>query len=75
MLTKELDLNTEVPLSARGGFLAVHTTDGAILQKALRKENIWTDYRGETLRLGPAPYVGKAQITEAERVLSLMLRG
>src|SRR5207245_10269734 len=45
---------------AIGGFLAIPATRAATIQKALRKQNIWTDHRGDTLRLGPAPSVSDA---------------
>src|SRR6266480_200348 len=48
-----------------GGFLAIPAARAAKIQKALRKKDIWTDSRGEILRLGPAPYVTDAQISEA----------
>ena len=47
----------------------------AKMQKALRKQNIWTDYRGDTLRLGPAPYVTDAQLAAATEALARGLRG
>jgi len=50
---------------AIGGFLAIPAPRAGKIQKALRKKKIWTDYRGEMLRLGPAPYVTEAQIGEA----------
>ena len=50
---------------AIGGFLAIPAARAAKIQKALRKKDIWTDSRGEILRLGPAPYVTDAQISEA----------
>jgi kynureninase len=41
----------------------------AKIQKALRKKDIWTDHRGDMLRLGPAPYVTDDQLQEAVRAL------
>lgn len=55
---------------AIGGFLAMPRPRPAKIQKALRKQNIWTDYRGESLRLGPAPYVTDAQLTAATEALA-----
>jgi kynureninase len=55
---------------AIGGFLAMPTPRPAKIQKALRKQNIWTDYRGESLRLGPAPYVTDAQLAAATEALA-----
>ncbi len=48
-----------------GGFLALPVSRPAKVQKALRKKNIWIDYRGDTLRLGPAPYVSDGQLQAA----------
>ena len=59
---------------AIGGFLAVRATRAATIQKALRKQNIWTDYRGDTLRLGPAPYVSDEQLSEAAETLDALLK-
>jgi kynureninase len=59
---------------AIGGFLAIPAPRAAKIQKALRKKNIWTDYRGEILRLGPAPYVTDAQISEAAEALGVLLQ-
>jgi len=50
---------------AIGGFLAVAAPRAAKAQRALRKQNIWTDYRGDTLRVGPAPYLTDAQLDAA----------
>ena len=55
---------------ALGGFLAIPSTRAAKLQKALRRQNIWTDYRGDMLRLGPAPYVSDAQLAAAAAELA-----
>ncbi len=59
---------------AIGGFLAIPAPRAAKIQKALRKKNIWTDYRGEMLRLGPAPYGTDAQISEAAETLGVLLQ-
>src|SRR5262249_4477341 len=61
---------------AIGGFLAIPASDGRTtkIQKALRNENIWTDYRGDTLRLGPAPYVADAQLAAGTDALARRLR-
>ena len=60
-----LEIQTEVPLSAIAGFLALRTAHAPQIQDALRQQGIWTDYRGDILRLGPAPYVTDDQIDEA----------
>jgi kynureninase len=63
-----------VPLSALGGFLALRTPEAARLSAALRERGVWTDYRGEVLRLGPAPYLTDRQISEAVMSLGGALR-
>ena len=57
-----------------GGFLAVSATRAAKIQKALRKQDIWSDYRGDTLRLGPAPYVSDEQLSAAAAALNALLQ-
>jgi kynureninase len=55
-----------------GGFRAIAATRPEKIHRALRKQNIWTDYRGDTLRLGPAPYITDAQLeTAAEAIRKL----
>jgi len=48
---------SSVSLSEVGGFLALRTPNAAQLSAALRARGVLTDYRGDVLRLGPAPYV------------------
>ncbi len=66
MLAVWLGVHDEVPMNASGG----HAENPAHLRAELRKKNIWTDYRGNMLRLGPAPYISDAQIKEAVRALT-----
>ena len=55
---------------AIGGFLAIPVGRAGKIQQALRKKRVWTDYRGDTLRLGPAPYVTDTQLRAAAEALS-----
>jgi kynureninase len=48
-----------------GGFLALRTRRAADLAAALRGRGVHVDYRGDVLRLGPAPYLSDAQLDEA----------
>lgn len=59
-----------VALGGIGGFLALHTAHAARLHDRLRDGGVWTDYRGDVLRLGPAPYVSDGQLSDAVRGLS-----
>jgi kynureninase len=61
-------------LNGIGGFLTIEVEHPAVVQKALRSQGIWSDYRGDMLRLGPAPYVSDGQIHQAVAVLRGELR-
>lgn len=54
-----------VPLEATGGFLALYAPRARQISQALRQRGVWTDYRGDTLRLGPAPYLSDVQLRDA----------
>ncbi len=57
------------PLAATGGFLVLQSARAGDIQRALHERGVYSDYRGEGLRLGPAPYLSDAQIDEAMRRL------
>jgi kynureninase len=57
--------DVSVPLDRIGGFLALRTRHAADICGKLRKRGVWTDYRGELLRMGPAPYLADGQIEQA----------
>ena len=59
---------------AVGGFLAIPAPRAGKIQQALRKQNIWTDYRGDMLRVGPAPYVTDVQLERAAEAIRSVLR-
>lgn len=59
---------------AVGGFLALPAPRAGKIQQALRKQNIWTDHRGDMLRVGPAPYVTDAQLDTAAEAIRTALR-
>lgn len=52
------------PLTKNGGFIAFRSPIAKKIQKALMKRNVYTDSRGEYLRLGPAPYISSSQIEQ-----------
>ena len=58
---------------AIGGFLAIPAPRAGKIQHALRKQNIWTDYRGDMLRVGPAPYVTDAQLEMAAEAIRALI--
>jgi selenocysteine lyase/cysteine desulfurase len=68
----ELDLPPEVvtrdrsaPIDGIAGFLAVRSPRAGELKTLLWERGMYTDSRGQYLRLGPAPYLSDAQIEEA----------
>jgi len=69
-LASAIDVDLPVPLRSIGGFLALSTARAARLQRELRQQNIRTDYRGDTVRLGPAPYITDEQIETATAVIT-----
>ncbi len=53
------------PLERVAGFLALTAPRAGELSAALLARGVYTDYRGEVLRLGPAPYLSDAQLDVA----------
>jgi kynureninase len=68
-LASALGIETEIALHETGGFLALRRLDTPQVHKALREQGVWTDYRGDMLRLGPAPYVTEDQLDEAANMI------
>jgi len=62
------------PLEAIGGFLALHAPGAGEISRTLRARGVWTDYRGEALRLGPAPYMSDEQLRAALGALAEVAR-
>jgi kynureninase len=58
-----------MPDERRGGFLAIRTRRAAALVTALRAAHVWSDARGEILRLGPAPYLSDEQLRAGMQAL------
>jgi kynureninase len=68
-------LESQAPLEQRGGFLALRAPDARALSEELLTRNVHTDFRGDVLRLGPAPYVSDAQLEAAIDALGAVVRG
>lgn len=75
-----LDLNPDVarvvPMAdeARAGFLAIRTPYAADWSRRLRERGVFTDARGEFLRLGPAPYLDDRQLEDGITALGDIAR-
>jgi len=63
-----------VPLERIGGFLALACGRAGEVARGLAARGVLTDYRGEVLRLGPAPYLCDEQIREAVDILGEVVR-
>lgn len=66
-------LDLDVPLDQLGGFLVLRSPDAATIQAALLKRGVFTDHRGDALRLGPAPYITVSQLQQAMRELKTVV--
>jgi kynureninase len=55
----------DVPIEQLGGFLALSSSRAAEIQRKLADRKIFADVRGDTLRLGPAPYLSDDQLRRA----------
>ncbi|MFK7872740.1 MAG: aminotransferase class V-fold PLP-dependent enzyme [Oligoflexales bacterium] len=55
-------LSFDEKLEGVGGFLSFKTPYAKEISSQLKKEYIFTDYRGDYLRLGPAPYLSEQQL-------------
>jgi kynureninase len=76
-----LDLNPELvtrdrdrPADSLTGFLALRTRQAESFTRMLRARHVWTDFRDDVLRLGPAPYLSDAQLEDAIRALGEVAR-
>jgi kynureninase len=64
-----VDRDRVVPLESLGGFLALTSPRAGDLHRALKERGVFTDFRGDVLRLGPAPYLSDSQL---ERGIELL---
>ena len=64
-----------VPLTSLGGFLALRSPHAGELVRRLRERGVYADHRGDTLRLGPAPYLSDRQLDDAIAALVDAVRG
>jgi selenocysteine lyase/cysteine desulfurase len=57
------------PVEQNGGFLALQSCHALELQKELVNQGVYTDARGDVLRIGPAPYITTSQIEQCIKML------
>lgn len=70
-----LRCDRSVDLQGIGGFLALESPEAETICHQLRIQGVSTDFRGQTLRLGPAPYLSDAQLNETMDILHRVIRG
>ena len=58
-----------IPDDRRAGFLAIRSPEAGELHARLRRAGVLADYRGDRLRLGPAPYLSDDQLRAAVAAL------
>ena len=71
---KIIKRNTSVPLESIAGFLVLYSESAGKISETLKEKNVWTDYRGNVLRFGPAPYISDDQIKEAMKILGEVVK-
>ena len=54
----------DVPLNHVGGFLVLWSSRAGDISRRLKGMEVWTDFRGDALRLGPAPYLSDDQLID-----------
>jgi kynureninase len=64
-----------VPLEGLAGFLALRAPAAGDVSARLRERGVSTDFRGQLLRLGPAPYLSDQQLDTAIAALAEVVRG
>ncbi|MFQ5730431.1 MAG: kynureninase [Planctomycetaceae bacterium] len=66
--------DTGVPLKEIGGFLVLWSPRAGDICRGLKAAGVYTDYRDEALRIGPAPYLSDNQLRDAIGRLSDVCR-
>jgi kynureninase len=62
---KSIARDRSVLLQDLAGFLVLRSPRAGEICKKLHERGVYTDYRADVLRMGPAPYLSDAQIEEA----------
>lgn len=64
-----------IPLEDRAGFLVLRAPRADEICRELRRRGVETDFRGDALRLGPAPYLSDRQLFDSISALREVIRG
>lgn len=71
---KIISVDESARLESRAGFLVLISDDAGSIHKHLSEAGVMTDYRGTSLRLGPAPYLSDQQLIDAITILGEVVR-
>lgn len=66
---KIIKRDATVSLENIAGFLVLYSESAGKISEKLKEKDVWTDYRGNVLRFGPAPYISDNQIKDAMKIL------
>lgn len=66
--------NRDLSIDDIAGFMVFKSEKAAIINQLLLKKGVLTDYRGSSLRFGPAPYVSDEQIIQSIDILEKTIR-
>ena len=66
--------DTNVSRENIAGFLVLNTEYAGKISDKLKEKDVWTDYRGNILRFGPAPYISDSQIKDAMKILGEVVK-
>jgi kynureninase len=70
-----IDRDRDAPLERRAGFLVLDSPRAAEICTRLKERGVSSDSRGDSLRLGPAPYLSDRQLEDAIGLLGEVVRG
>ncbi len=71
---KIINRDTTVSPENIAGFLVLYSESAGLISEKLKEKNVWTDYRGNVLRFGPAPYISDEQIIESMKILGQIVK-
>ncbi len=69
-----IKLYHQKPLEQNGGFLALQSQKARQIRAELLEQNVFTDARGDILRMGMAPYITTDQIKEGVKRLAKVVQ-
>lgn len=69
-----ISIDPVIKNTQRAGFVALNTAMARLINEKLLAHGVLTDFRGHSLRFGPAPYHSDRQVAEAIQILGKVIR-